>query len=186
MPAPTAPFIGFLLGVLFAWASSGELARAGSSGIATRSLVVVSVFAFIVFGPVSAYFLAVSPDWAYAYLIDSQRVPAAFDLALLLLDVASVPAGFLLAARRTNVQKLTPLLRLGAVPLGLTLVFLLAASKRLSVQASYAEFHGDFGTRALAGGPLGYALLWMNLMLAGGVAWTVRCLKAFGRSPGRD
>lgn len=186
MPAPAAPLIGFVLGVVFAWASSGELARTGGSGVATRSLVVVGVFALIVFGPMAAYFLAVSPDWAYAYLIDSQRVPAAFDLGLLLLDVASVPAGFLLAARRASAQKVTPLLELGAVPLALALTFLVVASKRLSVQATYTEFHGDFGTRALAGSPLGYALLWMNLMLAGGVAWTVRCLRAFGRTPIRD
>jgi hypothetical protein len=186
VPAPTAPLIGFVLGVAFAWASSGELTRVGGSGVATRSLVVVSVFALVVFGPVAAYFLAVAPDWAYAYLVDSQRVPAAFDLGLLLLDVASVPIGFLLAARRASAQKVTPLLELGAVPLALVLTFFVVASRRLSVQATYGEFHGDFGTHTLAGSPLGYALLWMNLMLAGGVAWTVRCLRTFGRSPGRD
>jgi hypothetical protein len=33
------------------------------------------------------------------------------------------------------------------------------------VQATYAQYHGDFGTRPVAGTPLGWALVWFGAVV---------------------
>jgi hypothetical protein len=184
MPAPIGPLIGFVLGIGFAWAASEELSRAGAP-IATRSLALVVLFGLVVFAPTAGFFLAFAPDWAYAYLVDSQRLPAAATIGVVLADAASVPAGFLVAARWSAARRLGPLFRIGMVPALVASAFVLAVLPRLSVQATYAQFHGDFGTRSVSGSLLGYALLWMLTVLAAAVAWTLRSLRMLGQ-PHRD
>lgn len=184
MPAPTAPLIGFLLGVAFAWAAADDLARAGSA--ISRSLVVVSLFGLMVFAPTAAYFLAFAPDWSWAYLVDSQRLPGTLDLSLVLLDAASVPAGFVAAARYAKAGRTGPLLRLAMLPAVALAAFLLVAFRRLGVEATFTQFHGDFGVRSVSGGPLGYALLWMALVMGGAVAWTGAWLRRAARASRRD
>jgi hypothetical protein len=175
VPAPLAPLIGFALGVGFAWFAREDLSRSpATAGIASRSLAIVLLFAALVFAPVSAYFLAFESDWSYAYLVDTRRIPSAFQLGLVVLDTASTPAGFLMAARYAKLKKLRPMLVLALPGLALALGCVAFTADRLSVQASYAQFHGDFGTHPVAGSSLGYSLLWMDLMLALGVAWTWR------------
>lgn len=175
MPAPLAPLIGFALGVAFAWWAREELAKSTAGwGIGTRSLVVVALFATLVFAPVGAYFLAFEADWSYAYFIDTRRIPSALQLALVLVDAASVPVGFVVAAQLARSKKLVPLLMLAGAPLVFTLSCLAATAGRLGIQATYAQYHGDFGTRPVSGSSLGYALLWMDTLLALGVAWTAR------------
>ncbi|HMJ16612.1 MAG TPA: hypothetical protein VK524_34595 [Polyangiaceae bacterium] len=178
MPAPTAPLLGFVLGIAFAWAAADELQRSAGSGGTSRSLVLVTLFSLLCFAPVAAYFLAFVPDWSYAYLVDPERVPNAVDLALALLDAASVPLGFAMAARSASARRLGSMLRLAAVPGLLALAFLMVCLQRLNVHATYAQYHGDFGTRSVAGSPLGYALLWMAAVLGAAIAWTIYCLRA--------
>jgi hypothetical protein len=93
-------------------------------------------------------------------------------LALVLVDAASVPVGFVVAASFAKGKKLVPILMLAGAPLLFTLSCLGATAGRLGIQASYAQYHGDFGTRSVSGSSLGYALLWMDALLALGVAWT--------------
>ncbi len=145
-------------------------------------MVVVTLFSLLVFSPIAAYFLAFAPDWSYAYVVDPQRLPSAVDLGLVLLDVASVPAGFALAARRAGQRRLGPLVKLAAAPALGALLILVAGFQRLAVQGTFAQFHGDFGTRSVAGSPLGYSLLWMAAVLAGGVLWTARSLRRISNS----
>lgn len=178
MPAPTAPLFGFVLGIAFAWAASDELQRAAGTAGANRSLILVTLFSLLCFAPVAVYFLAFVPDWSYAYLVDPERLPNAVDLALALLDAASVPAGFVVATRSAGSKRLGSLLRLAAAPGLLALAFLVVCLPRLSVHATFAQYHGDFGTRSVAGSPLGYALLWMAAVLGASVAWTIYCLRA--------
>jgi len=182
VPGPTTPLLGFVLGVAFAWAAADELARAGGVGTTSRSMVVVTLFSLLVFSPIAAYFLAFAPDWSYAYVVDPQRLPGAVDLGLVLLDVASVPAGFALAARRAGQRRLGPLVKLAAAPAIGALLILVAGFQRLAVQGTFAQFHGDFGTRSVAGSPLGYSLLWMAAVLAGGILWTARSLRRISSS----
>ncbi|HKQ69037.1 MAG TPA: hypothetical protein VJT73_06850 [Polyangiaceae bacterium] len=175
MPAPLTPLIGFALGVLFAWWAREELARSPSAaGIGSRSLAIVTLFATVVFAPVGAYFLAFEADWSYAYFIDTRRIPSALQLALVLLDAVSVPVGFAVAASYAKSRKLIPLLTLAMPAVGTVLVSVAVTAGRLGIQASYAQFHGDFGTRPVAGSSLGYALLWMDTLLLLGVVWTSR------------
>jgi hypothetical protein len=181
VPAAISPLIGFVLGIAFAWASADELARASGSEPVGRPLVVASLFSLLVFAPASAYFLAFAPDWSYAYVVDSDRLPGAVDLAVILLDVASVPFGFALASRRTRDKELGPLLRLAAVPCLGAVTFVIVTLPQLSVHATYAQYHGDFGTRPVAGSPLGYALLWMNTVLLAAAVYTARALRRLKR-----
>ena len=181
MPAPLAPLLGFILGAAFAWSGREELARSQAAFIGSRSLIIVMLFATLVFAPVAAYFLAFEADWSYAYFIDTRRIPSALQLALVLLDTASVPVGFAIAASRARTRRLGPVLTLAVPPLVLALGAVLATAPRLGIQASYAQFHGDFGTRPVAGSSLGYALLWMDILLGLGVAWTTQQLRQLVR-----
>ena len=168
------------MGIAFARAAADELVRSSGAELAGRPLVVTSLFSLLVFAPASAYFLAFAPDWSYAYVIDSDRLPGAVDLAVVLLDVASVPLGFAAAARRMRDKRLGPLLRLAAIPGLAALAFVIVTLPQLSVHATYAQYHGDFGTRPVAGSLLGYALLWMNAVLLAAAVYTARVL---GRPP---
>jgi hypothetical protein len=181
MPAPIAPLVGFVLGIAFAWAAAEELARAGGHA-ASRSLWLVTLFGLVVFAPAAGFFLAFSPDWSYAYLFDSQRLPGAVDLGLVLVDAASVPAGFAAASRWAAARRLGALLRFALVPLGLVMAFVAFALPRIGVHATYAQYHGDFGTRAVSGSPLGYALLWMSTVLAAAIYWVWRSLRMLGQA----
>ncbi len=173
-----------MVGLGFAWAAREELGRAGT--VLSRSLVVVCLFGAIVFAPIAAYFLALAPDWSFAYAVDTRRLPRIVELSLVLLDALSVPLGFVAAAPRTGSPRPNVWVKLGAVPGLLVLAFLAAAFPRLSVHASYAQFHGDFGVRSVAGSPLGYALLWMSAVLLAAVAWTLHSLRRLGQAARRD
>ena len=177
MPAPIAPLVGFVLGVCFAWAAAGRGSHASAADLTGRPLLIVSLFSFLVFAPVCVYFAAFAPDWSYAYLIDSHRLPGAVDLAAILVDVASVPAGFGVATRRARDRKPGVHLRVAALPLLLGATFIVAAFPQLGVHATYAQYHGDFGTQSVAGSPLGYALLWMDCILLLGAGFTARALR---------
>ena len=176
MLAPIAPLVGLSLGLLFAWAGRTPSAR-GAIALSSHALLVVLAFSLLVYAPICSYFLAFSPDWSYAYLVNSERLPSTVDLGLVLVNAASVPIGFLTGARQLRLRPSTNLLRLGVVPATLSLLFVAVTIRRLGVDASYAQFHGDFGTRPLAGSPLGYALIWMLGVLGGATAWTTHSLR---------
>lgn len=185
MPVVAAPLFGFSLGVLFAWAAAGDLSRS-SGGVKSRSLVVVGAFALLVYAPACAYFPAFFPDWAYAYFSDSGKRSPAADMALLLLDASSSPLGFLAFSRSAASGRTAELARGAAIPALIAAVFLFAFIGRLRIHATYAEFHGDFGTSPTSGGPIGWALVWMPSVVAGAAAWTFYVLRRFGDATPRD
>jgi hypothetical protein len=176
MPAPLGPLLGVALGAFFAW-MSGDSSHRGKDAFALASLALVSVFSLLVFTPIAAYFIAFEPDWAYAYLLDGSRRLGALHSFLLLADVASLPFGYFLALRSTSGPRFSVLARLVGVPILISSLYLIILLPRLGVQATYAQFHGDFGTHPVAGGPLGYALIWFGLVLSGATAWTVHALR---------
>jgi len=180
MPAFVTPFLGFALGVACAWAAVGDLGRS-TSGLGGRALLLTTAFALLVFAPVAGYFLAFEPDWSFAYFVDSERLPTAVPIAVVLLAASSVPGGFLSAVGDARARRLGRVLRKGAVPALLAAIAVLATFSRLSVHANYAQYHGDFGTRGVAGSPLGYALIWMLAVLGGATAWTLRALQRMSR-----
>lgn len=176
MPAPLGPLFGLALGALFAWLESDGSTR-GKAGLTLNALVLLTLFGLLVLAPVAAYFIAFEPDWAYAYMLDSSRQLGALNAALLLADVVSVPAGFTLCTRAAHGPTTSALVRVAGVPVLAAGVFVAVLLPRLSVQATFAQFHGDFGTRPVAGGPLGYALLWTAVVLAGASSWLAFALR---------
>ena len=178
MPAPAAPFVGFALGVLFAWAASDELGRRAGSALGSVALGIVLAFSLLVYAPINAYFLAFWPDWSFAYLIETRRLPAITDVLLVLIAAGSCLLGFVVSAKPAAERRITRLLQLAGLCLLPAAAFVLATLGRLARSASYAQFHGDFGIRPVVGSALGFALLWMTLVLVGSVIWTTRGLLA--------
>ena len=200
MPAFVAPLVGFALGALLAWlraaaprspvsvAWGGAASSSTSRALAAadrRPLLLSSLFSLLVFTPVCAYFLVFAPDWSFAYLVDSRRIPSAVDLVLLALDAASVPAGFAAVTHAEGRRSLRDLAVLIGAPLAVALLVVLVLSRRLAVDGTYRQLHGDFGVRPVAGGPLGYALLWMDGLLAAGLLLTARAMLAPGAPAAR-
>ncbi len=178
MPVLVALPLGLTLGAAFAWASRGELRRAGAHEIPS-GLGVAGLFGLLVFAPVCGYFLAFEPDWCLAYLVDTGQASAALVPALLMLEVASLPGGFLLASKAVRRADEGALLRLLGVGVALATAAVMLGLRRFSVQGSHAQFHGDFGTQPLAGSSLGYAILLLGFWLAAGLAfalWSLRRL----------
>jgi hypothetical protein len=133
--------------------------------LAVRSLVIVTLYALFVFGPAAAYFLVFEPAWASAYLLDAGSHARAFDVALAVLVPASVVGGFLVTGHAIRRHRPAAALRIGA-PVGLVaLALTLLLFPRLSVHATYAQYHGDFGTRPVAGTSLGWALVWFGTIV---------------------
>ena len=153
MPALSLPMLGLSLGAAFSWLAGDEIARVGSVA-GTRSLWVVAMFGMAVFGPAAAYLLAFSPDWAFAYLYDSQRIPTVITIALAMLCAASPAGGFAFAAGAAATRRPGVVLRRAVVPGALALMACLALLRRVRVYATFAQYHGDFGTESVAGSPI--------------------------------
>lgn len=177
VPLPFAPFIGIALGALFAWLARAELARDDGPLVAARSFLVVSAFAGFVFAPVIGYFVAFHGDWAYLYFYPWRAVPSAVDLALVLLGGATVPLGFAICARAARSQKFAGVATIGGLPLGAASVLLLLMQRRLATSATFAQFHGGFGTDSVVASALGRGILWMGFALVVGVAWCAYCIR---------
>lgn len=179
MPSPLAPFVAFGLGALLAFFVRAR-APLPKGRLVSDELVAVALFAALVVAPVVAYFTVLAPDWALLYLIDSARVPSAVDLVAIVVDAALVPAGFVLARRELARGRLRAALALGVGPLAFAIVVALAFAHELSIDGTYRQVHAGFGVKAVAGGPLGFALIWMLAMLGAGFAIAARGLSVAG------
>jgi hypothetical protein len=69
---------------------------------------------------------------------------------------------------------------LGVVPLVIAAGLVLALFPRLRVEGTYHQVRSDFGTQPVAGGPLGYGILWMNGLILAGFAAAVRATSGRG------
>jgi hypothetical protein len=180
MPALFGPLVGFSLGVALAWLSRGQADRDDHQGMRARAAV-VGLFSALVFAPACAYFLIFASDWAHFYLVDSRAVPSALELLLVILDAAIVPLGFIAARYAARRRAYRALGALGAIPAAAALALLLIFFRKLRIEGTFHQVRSNFGTRPVAGGRLGYAILWMNAMLVAGVTLTSRLLT--GRPP---
>lgn len=180
MPLPFALPLGLLVGVTLSWLARAELARSEVPLLLARPFVVAVGFGALVFGPVVGYFAARHGDWAYLYLIRWSRVPSAVDLTVVVLAAAQVPLGFALAAPWSIAKRGSRVLWVSA---GLGVALLAAsvvAARRLSVSATYAQFHGGFGGAPLGRSALGRAVLSSWIALAAAYAWAARALRPRG------
>jgi len=177
---------GVLLGLAFARAAHRVLARTNSAPYASPAFAVVGAFGLLVFAPVSGFSVAVSPDWTLAYLIDSQRAPAMAETLCVIVAALTVPLGFLWGATLSVRRRLNSLARRIAILSCGSVALCAALWKRMSVQATYAQFHGDFGVRPIAGTELGYAVLWMLILMGLATTWTLVSLVKLGRKLTND
>jgi hypothetical protein len=175
---PFAPLVGFLLGAVLAWIAAPELGRDEGPVVASRPFAVVVAFAVLVFTPVVGYFAAFHGDWAYLYLVRWRHVPSAIDLAFVLASGASVIAAFVLAVPSVRKRRFGAVTAMVVAPGVAALALLPLVAHRLSLSATYAQYHGDFGTEPIAASALGRGVLLMGVVLALGLAWTVRAFWA--------
>jgi hypothetical protein len=181
MAVLVAPWLGLLLGLGFAWFSTETLSRSEHSALASPALLLASAFGLLILGPATAYFLAYAPDWSFAYLIDSQRLPATIEMLALLLTTASPTIGFVLFARPASRREGSILLRWALVLLVVLVALVVGLHRRFATEANFAQYHGSFGTRSIAGGRLGFSLLWMNAVVAVTAGWVSYQLKRLGK-----
>jgi hypothetical protein len=177
MPLPFAFPVGLLVGMTLVWFARGELSRSEGPLVLARPFLLCAMLAAFVFAPVVGYFAALHGDWAYVYLVRSSRVPSAVDLTLVLLSAAQIPVGFAVAAPWVMAKRNSPLLAVFGVLFGLVLIACVLSARRLGLSATYAQYHGDFGTV-----PIGRSLLSRGVLLGWaalvfGYAWTVRALR---------
>lgn len=184
VPAVVFPLIGFAAGAALAWLSADDLARQGSA--IGRPLCIVALLSILVYAPAGSYLITFFPDWSFAYFVDVVGARRALPTAACLLTAASLPLGFVSAARSAEARRASRVLRLALGPALLGLASVVVLSPRLGVYATYAQFHGDFGTGPIAGSPLGYAILWSLLADAAGLLWTARVLVQLSSAASRD
>jgi hypothetical protein len=175
VPAFAGPLVGFSLGVALAWLGRAAAERDDDRRRARRTLL-VALFAALVFAPACAYFVLFAPDWAIAYLIDQRAVPSAAILALLLADAGAVVAGFVAGRYAGQRRAVRALAVLGILPASIAVLLVLAFLRELLIDGTFHEVLNHFGTRPVLGGPLGYAVAWMDAMIALGFALTARAL----------
>jgi hypothetical protein len=186
MPIPLMICCGVLLGLMFARAAHGMLARTNAAPFATPAFALVGAFGLLDFAPVSGLSVAMSPDWTLAYLVDSQRAPAMAETLCVIVAALTVPLGFMWGAELSARRRLNVLARRIAILSCGSVALCAMLWKRLTVQATYAQFHGDFGIRPIAGTELGYAVLWMLLLLGLASVWTLISLVRLGQRMTND
>jgi hypothetical protein len=175
VPALVGPIVGFALGVALAWACRREAWREEDAALRLR-LAIAALFACLVYAPTCAYFVIFAGDWALFYLVDSRSVPSALLLLLVAFDGAVVVAGFWAAYQAARRRWENGLVALGVVPTLAALAGLLAFLRPLRIDGTYQQVSAGFGTRSVAGGPLGYAVLWMSAMIVVGAIVAARAL----------
>lgn len=177
MPLPLALPIGLLIGMSLAWLARAELARSEVPLALARPFLVALALGLIVYGPVVGYFVAMHGDWAYLYLVRVSRIPSAVDLTLVVLAASQVPLGFALFAPWARAKRGLSMLK-GALAIGAVVVVgCVIASRRLSVSASYAQFHTGFGLTPLGKTSLGRGVLLSWVALLAGYGWSARVLR---------
>jgi hypothetical protein len=181
MPLPFALPVGLLLGMTLAWVARAELARSEVSLVLARPFLVALGLGGLVFAPAVGYFAALHGDWAYLYLVRWSRVPSALDLFLVLVAALQVPLGFAIATPWAIAKRGTRVLKVSAALAALLVVAGVILARRLSVSASFAQYHGGFGAVPLGRSPLGRGILLSWVALALGYAWSLHVLRSVRR-----
>lgn len=174
VPALSAPLLGFALGAGLYWSVARQLARP-IRPLAGQAVLIATLLGLVAYAPGVALLTSAEPDWTYAYLVPASRLPRWVLPALVLSSGVSVPLGFAMGLRAWRGRP-ERALRWFWVPLVLASLPLLVAAPRLALQASFAQYHGDFGVQPLVGGPLGYLLAWFLATIAVTTVLARRCL----------
>jgi hypothetical protein len=187
VPLPLAPLIAFCLGVALAWVAGPELGRDDGPLVASRPFALAVAFALLVYTPIVGYFVAFHGDWAYVYAVAARQIPSAIDLGLVLASGGTVVLGLAVAAPQVRKRRLGAIVTMIVAPACVALALLALTARRLSVNATFAQFHRDYGGEPIAESALGRGVLVMAVLLTVGVAWCVRAIGQMNlesRAPG--
>jgi hypothetical protein len=160
MPVVSALLFGFALGAGLAWATARELSRS-VQGVAARAVLIIGLLALLAYAPAVVLIATLAPAWSLAYVTAPEQLPGWLMPVFALLVAGSVPLGFQSALDRPRTAHGAFRARWFVMPLALGVLVLAPGLSRLGVVASFEQFHADYGVQRVAGGPLGYALLWM-------------------------
>lgn len=180
--APAVPLllalpVAWLIGLSLAWSARAELARSEVPLVLARPFLVAAAFGAIVLGPVVGYFVALHGDWAYLYVVSWSRIPSAVDLLLVVLAAAQVPLAFAASAPWAAAKRGALVVRVSAAVVVLLVVLAVVLFRRLAASATYAQFHGGFGTAAIGKSSLGRGVLSSWTALLAGWGWAVHVLR---------
>lgn len=154
MPLPTVLFLAFATGLAAAIAGRSELKISPRPALFTRSALAFLIFDFLVLVPASAYFYVFHGDWFLLYALDVRTVPSAVALVGFFLQGLLAAAGFAVGAGLVRSQRETVAGGLAIVSLLFGLGAVVAASDRLALVGSYAQYRGNFGLVPFTEGPL--------------------------------
>jgi hypothetical protein len=184
MPVVSALVLGFALGAGLAWATARALSRA-VQGLASRALLIVGLLALLAYAPAVILIATLAPAWSYTYLVDPQLLPSWLMPVYALLVAGSVPLGYASALARPERARGSFRVRWFVVSAVLGLLVLAPGLPRLTVVATFEQFHADYGVQPVAGAPLGYALIWMLAGVSVASLCTYRALASLA-TLGRD
>jgi hypothetical protein len=176
VPTFALVLIGWSLGVGFAWCASEEL-RQHPSTLNTQTAWVVVLYSLLVYAPAAAYLISFHGDWSLSYWVQSGLLPRGALTLLIAICTGAPFVGLLVGGRYARARRGLPLLYLGAAPLAVCMLGALLSLPRLLVSASTVQYRDDFGTRSIAGSPLGYAVLGMAVVVGLASVWTANALR---------
>ena len=177
VPLPLALPVAWLIGLSLAWSARAELARSEVALVLARPFLVAAAFGAIVLAPVVGYFVALHGDWAYLYIVRWSRVPSAVDLLLVAFVSAQVPLAFAASAPWAAAKRGPLFVRVSAAVLIVLAILCAVFFHRLAASATYAQFHGGFGTAAIGKSSLGRGVLSSWAALLAGWGWAVHVLR---------
>ncbi len=163
MPLPTVLFFAFAAGLAAALADRTELK------ISPRPSLLI--FDFLVLVPASAYFYIFHGDWFLLYTFDVRRIPSAFALIGFVFEGLLAALGFVLGAGLVRSQRETIGGGLIATSVVSAIAVPFAASARLEMVGSYAQYTGNFGLVPFASGPLLLGTITMSGIVIFGLAF---------------
>jgi hypothetical protein len=177
VPLPLALPVAWLIGLSLAWSARAELARSEVPLLLARPFLVAAAFGAIVLGPVVGYFVALHGDWAYLYAVRWSRVPSAVDLLFVVFVAAQLPLAFAVSAPWAAAKRGPVFVRAFAAVLLVLVLLCVALFHRLASSATYAQFHGGFGTAAIGKSSLGRGVLSSWTALLAGWGWAIHVLR---------
>lgn len=181
MPALTLHLLGLALGLIYAWAATEDLRQRGSA-LASEAAWLVLAYSALLYTPCCGTLLSFHADWSVSYWLATERLPMLVTFCAVVSAGFSPFAGYLLGAPLARERRVTVVASLAGAAVAVCVVGSLITLSRLLVDASYVEYHNDFGTQDIAGSALGYALLWMSAIAGAASSWTVNALRHLTRN----
>ena len=169
LPLPTLLLFTFGSGLATALADAAELRATPRAALATRGFLAYSWFAWCLLVPTATFYYLFYGDWFLLYLLDVERIPSALALFGFLGLYGFGALGFQVGASLVRAQHEVAAGGLLAATILGALLAPLPFRGRLGVMGTYEQFHGRYGLRPVAEGPLLPATYWVGALLLAGL-----------------